>query len=624
MKNLKGFLFAFIALAFFASCDDSDDLKDVVDTPTTSDSTATKPTPEVLKPEGDLTTLKGLVDKQAKQPVKGVKITTNTILEGRVTSNGATKNMPNGIYVQLEGSEQVFKISAYNDDIASIKVGQKIKFKALNKYIGISYDDYVIGDSISDRHAVKSFKKEELDKALEIIEGDIVPVAAKEITISDLFAHKDDYRFKKGIVIKINDVQFDASFKDQTYFSGKESYSSTYLIDKDGNRIAISTYKSATFGAEKVKGEKSGSVTALLSIFRGTPQLILRSTDDLDFTKERFNNAPAFEAVVVDSLEEKFNDITLYENVSLAGWFTEVVEGKAAFQGKAYGGNKYAQLTGDTIKTESWLVTPVLNLEKAKYKNFSFATKRGKSANEKLEVYISSNFDANKGVSEATWEKLEAKMAAAEAGFGKEFTNSGAIDLSAKSGQVVIAFKYTADGSKNAGIYQIDDVKFSFDPNEKEEVVLPSPGFENWIEGIPAGWALTKGSKEMLEKDLSDKMEGTASLHFKGKAYIDYSAVEVKAGGKYKVSFQYKMPSRNSKDLKLYSYELTASNAKEYEAVDKILRNVALEVSTEWKKVEIEYTAGDNATKFVFGLRAYEAEDLGWKIDDLKIEKITE
>lgn len=280
MNQLKKVLSIIIALFALVACGGSDDdMKDAVEQSNENSETATK---------ADVTALLKLVKYSAEKSVKGVEITSNAYIEVRVTSS--LSSTANGVLVQELETGKVFKIAANNKVSEQLLVGQKIKINLIKKFLGIHQGQYVIGKSASENGAVTPFSDTEFFKAVELAKDDVKPVTPVSVSISDLFTQLDAYKLKKGIVVKIKDIQFDAADSDKTYYWGNQDYAVTYLIDKSGNRIAISTSKTATFGSKKVKGDFSGTVTALLSFKDGAPQLVLRSEKDLDFTLDRFSN----------------------------------------------------------------------------------------------------------------------------------------------------------------------------------------------------------------------------------------------------------------------------------------------------------------------------------------------
>jgi hypothetical protein len=598
-----------------------------------------KTTEKPLEAKGTYADFKALV-KSAEDNVTGVQNTEDIVLEGTITTSNAAHNLPNGFFVQVKDLQEAFKISAYlsNEIVKTYKVGQKVLVKVKDQYVGKSYGDYIIGKGASEKYQVESYEAEDLELVVVKQEGDLAPVTPKTVTLEEL-KNVDALKAMVGTVVKIEGLQFIDSDKETTYWkeiidpkkNQPKSFYTTTLTDIEGNTIAVSTYKSASFAAEKVKGDKSGSVIAVISEFFDKPQFILRGAEDLDFTADRFKVKDNFPHTpkTVDTLNVTFNDATLYERLDLEGWFTESVKGDVFFVGKQYSGNNYIQLDAKQTATESWVVSPKLNLDAANSKkNFSFKTKRGKTTNEVIEVFVSSNFNYENGVEAATWEKVNFTLDAENpTGYNNKFTASGNIDLSAKSGIVYVAIKYTCDGTKDGGVFQLDEVKFNY--NEEEvpvEPTEPALGFETWVDGLPFGWAKGKGSLSDIEKATDEKTEGDASIAIKAKVYLSHM-FDLELNTNYKLSFQYKSAG-TSPSIKLYGYYLKeGSSSKEYgKAETDKLRNFVVPASADWKKHEVTFNSGD-FYKHNLDIRVYTpGSGDGDKVyfDDVKLEKVTE
>lgn len=162
-------------------------------------------------------------------------------------------------------------------------------------------------------------------------------------------------------------------------------------------------------------------------------------------------------------LSEDFNigaDNTILET---AGWLNYAETGTAKWKIQQYSSNGYAEFTsyqsGDATNV-GWLISPAFTLAEANDKTLVFEVSQSyvTSTANKLEVLISTDFDGT-NVTGATWTPLSANLPGTSATYF-EFQDSGAIDLSAYSGNVHVAFKVTGSGTNTAldGSYQIDNV----------------------------------------------------------------------------------------------------------------------------------------------------------------------
>ena len=116
--------------------------------------------------------------------------------------------------------------------------------------------------------------------------GRYVGITPQLITIET--AHRN----LSNTLVQLNEVQFIESELGQTYADpiNKNSISAVNrtLIDKQGHTIVVRTSSYALFAGKKIP-QGSGSVVALLTYFRDTPQLvILDDRTDIKLTNPRF------------------------------------------------------------------------------------------------------------------------------------------------------------------------------------------------------------------------------------------------------------------------------------------------------------------------------------------------
>jgi hypothetical protein len=145
------------------------------------------------------------------------------------------------------------------------------------------------------------------------------------------------------------------------------------------------------------------------------------------------------------------------------GWVNYAQVGKTIWTKQIYSSNGYAEFntyqSGD-VSNIGWLVSPEFTLPNGNSRKLKFDSAQSyvTSPDNKLEVFISSNFDGT-NVTAATWEPLKANIPGTSAKYF-EFMNSGDIDLSAYSGPLHVAFRVTGSGTNASldGTYQVDNV----------------------------------------------------------------------------------------------------------------------------------------------------------------------
>lgn len=167
-----------------------------------------------------------------------------------------------------------------------------------------------------------------------------------------------------------------------------------------------------------------------------------------------------------DGLHENFETAATTGNLALTNWFNVQEAGTKAFQGKTFGGNKYAQISAfAALPAEqdpsniSWLVSPVIPFGVTSDTYLSFDTKDGYDNGATLQAYIITNWTGT--IATSTKTLLNATISTGHtAGYGADFVNSGLISLAGNPGNFRIAFKYTGGyASTKTTTFQIDNVK---------------------------------------------------------------------------------------------------------------------------------------------------------------------
>lgn len=164
-------------------------------------------------------------------------------------------------------------------------------------------------------------------------------------------------------------------------------------------------------------------------------------------------------------VHENFETAATTGTLSLANWINVADIGNKLFQGKVFGGNKYAQITAFTGIVEeqetmnsSWLISPNINLA-ASGSYLTFDTKDGYDNGATLQAYAITNWTGD--INTCTKTLLSATISTGHTtGYGTDFVGSGIIPLAGISGDFRVAFKYTGGYQPLATTtYQIDNVK---------------------------------------------------------------------------------------------------------------------------------------------------------------------
>ncbi len=170
---------------------------------------------------------------------------------------------------------------------------------------------------------------------------------------------------------------------------------------------------------------------------------------------------PQYEPLVMG---QDFNAGADEAPVSIPGWINYAESGNALWTMQFFRGNGYAEFSafqsGD-VSNIGWLISPAFTLpeEHSRVLRFQASQSFVSTSANSLEVLISTDFNGT-DVTSATWIPVSANLPGPTAEYFL-FFDSGLVDLSAFSGNVHVAFKYTGSGTNNAldGSYQIDNVR---------------------------------------------------------------------------------------------------------------------------------------------------------------------
>lgn len=226
--------------------------------------------------------------------------------------------------------------------------------------------------------------------------------------------------------------------------------------------MAVRTDNHASFHAQNLPYGK-GKISGIYTIYKTTPQLILRDTTDVRFY------GPRCGAVSTGStlLSENFTGGASNTDINLTGWTNYAEAGGKKWIFSVINGstNVFAKMSAYNSSQNSvisWLVTPAINLSGKVNPMLTFRSANGYDDGASLKVYASSNFNGS-NFSTATWTQLNPTLPPSSPSGYSAFTPSGNVSLSAfTGGNVYIAFKYEGadpgSGTKHTTTWELDDV----------------------------------------------------------------------------------------------------------------------------------------------------------------------
>ncbi|MER3319687.1 MAG: DUF5689 domain-containing protein [Allomuricauda sp.] len=213
-----------------------------------------------------------------------IQIHEDLILEGYVISSDRTGNFFGVLYIQDKLNNPSMGIQLEMDLREShlqFPVGSRVLIKLNDLYLGKKGSNIRIGSvfssfgnlSIGRLPSGKVF--DHLFVSCEVGEN-LTPVIA---TIPEMES------LPSNILVQLGNVEFAEEILGETYAIAEEE-TERILRDCEENEIMLVNSGYADFQAELLP-ETNGSLTAILTKDRETPQLVIRTLDDVDFTEER-------------------------------------------------------------------------------------------------------------------------------------------------------------------------------------------------------------------------------------------------------------------------------------------------------------------------------------------------
>lgn len=404
--------------------------------------------PEYTGPAANITISELRTQNAAATENTPIIITKDQVLKAVITGNDESGNIFKKIYLQDEtGAIEmgVDQNSVYN----YYPVGQTVYIDLNGLSISVFGGEQQLGhpEGYLFRTPWEDFKKHVSKDKWENLDK-IKPIVLDDISIVN--AAPNEYKFK---LVQFTGVTFKNGGKG--IFAPETDYGEEYITDSHGNTIMIRTSSYANFAGNGLP-EGKGNITGILGRYNGTWQLTLRTANDVsDFTgsNEEGGNeggeTPSGETKTV--FEETFangqGDFTIENKEDLPTGITFV------WKADSYGYMKASAYVGGTnYKTESWLISPEIDLSSANQATLTFDHAINFSSNKEEEqiVFISKDNGNN-------WTKLEGLTYPSSDGWN--FVNSGNINISEYAGsKVKIAFQYKST-SNAAATWEVKNVK---------------------------------------------------------------------------------------------------------------------------------------------------------------------
>ncbi|WP_028891783.1 DUF5689 domain-containing protein [Tenacibaculum sp. 47A_GOM-205m] len=276
MKKINLYkIFAILFIAISASCVDNNDFE--------------LPT---IGPDKQYENLKSLNEIIAQYNGDVVEFNDDITISGYVISDDREGNFYKTLVIQDKPENPTVGVEIKIDDAnlgARYNVGRKVYVKLKGLALSKPYSAFEIGikgtGNRTDRIGAEDYVSK-IDRSSEIV--DIVPTT---LTIGELTENHIN------TLVKIENLQSATKGLQYAYPEDNSYITRTMTSCETFEKIDISTSKFVSF-KEYYIPDNQGSITAILDEFSGSYQLVLRDTNDVDFTDEYGCNTPPTDATL--------------------------------------------------------------------------------------------------------------------------------------------------------------------------------------------------------------------------------------------------------------------------------------------------------------------------------------
>lgn len=453
-----------IAISTIFSCVNDDDFN-VPENLGNQESKALLALQELIKTPNNgynLVTIQNLKERFSKNKYQPLKIETNDVVKGYVTSSDASGNFYKEFYMaetNEEGqlSNGVKVVLNQTDTYNKFNIGREVYINLKDLYLGeTNQGDKVlaIGGKIDDKNEIDPISTKQAEKVVLRSKNtqELQPLAVKLSQIT-----KDHV----GVLVSVDNAQFAENIVGLPYVDPLDDYDSQRRIEScETNSITSFTLETSTFASFRNEPlpAKNGTITGLITYDYDGKNLVmvLNTTNDVVFNQDRCNVSSGGDALFFDSFSEK----------NLDKWTVYDVKGNQSWYYNKYGNpddsatmSGYDKAAKKSVENEDWLITKAIDLSGVKTGSKVELTFDNdiKFTGPQMEVYMATDYKGGNPNTDGTWSALTANWDPNTKDFNT-WVNSGAIDVSAAvGGNLFIAFKYTSTASKSA-TYEIDNV----------------------------------------------------------------------------------------------------------------------------------------------------------------------
>jgi hypothetical protein len=358
-------------------------------------------------------------------PTRLFRFNSDINLECLVTADETSGNIYKTVYVEdATGGLQIKLINS-----GGLYAGDKIRIN-LNNIALDNYGNTVQLDSIDIYNHVAKISSGNIVTPIKL-----TMAQAKATTTGSFLKYQNR-------LITLDTVEFYGANKNVVYADAIGKYS----LDRFISNVAGSTIDVRTSGYSKFAGYLTpcgvGSITAILTEYNGTAQLIIRDVKEVKMTNA---NCPY--------ISKAFDN---EPSILYGGWTMENVIGNTNWTIDSYNGQIYGYISNYANSSnqlcETWLISPSMNLTGAPNPKLTFQSAYNYTG-PALQVMVSTNYTSGNPNS-ATWTALSPTMSSGS----WSWVASGNVSLSSYiSSNTHIAFKYSGTATSGS-TWEIDDI----------------------------------------------------------------------------------------------------------------------------------------------------------------------
>jgi len=270
-----------------------------------------------------------------------------------------------------------------------------------------------------------------------------------------------------GMFVQLDNMEFTASLAGESYVDSNDDFDSPRIMQScEGIGYKNFILESSTFADFKnfILPTGNGVISGIITKDYDGDNIVmaLNSPDDVDFNSDRC--IPLDTSLFTTVFEEDFETANDNSNLDIPNWTNFAEAGGELWTEQVSSGLKFAEFscasTGDASNI-GWLVSPGIDMDTqtSEFLDFQTAKKSISSNFNKIEVFVSSDFDGS-DVLGATWVPINANLVTM-GDSSNVFVNSGFVDISSYIGVLHVAFKVTGAGTDPLldGTYRVDNVR---------------------------------------------------------------------------------------------------------------------------------------------------------------------